>query len=133
MNAGRRPSTCTATTVPVRRWEVVNSPLWCCVWVDGPHRSGADGRLRVAVAGVRVLHDRPGNPRRREPGDPGTREAVAHPRPLRQTRALLAVPRVVLRHRIRHWISHADRTLVMSCRARTRHTYDGTRRDGRMT
>ncbi len=24
-------------------------------------------------------------------------------------------------------------TLVMSCRARTRHTYDGTRRDGRMT
>jgi hypothetical protein len=23
--------------------------------------------------------------------------------------------------------------LVMSCRARTRHTYDGTRRDGRMT
>jgi len=35
--------------------------------------------------------------------------AVPHPRPLRRTRALLAVPGVVLRHRIRHWISHADR------------------------
>src|SRR6266545_2626947 len=112
MNAGRRPSTCTATTVPVRRWEVVNSPLWCCVWVDGPHRSGADGRLRVAVA--------------------GTREAVAHPRPLRQTRALLAVPR-----RAPPPDPSLDQPcraiLVMSCRARTRHTYDGTRRGGRMT
>ena len=28
---------------------------------------------------------------------------------------------------------HADRPMVMSCRARTRHTYDGTRREGRMT
>ena len=44
-----------------------------------------------------------------QPADPGTRQAVAHPRPLRRTRALLAVPRVVLRHRFRHWISHADR------------------------
>ncbi|MEV0785605.1 hypothetical protein AB0I52_22055 [Streptomyces sp. NPDC050423] len=37
------------------------------------------------------------------------RQAIAHPRPLRRAHALLAVPRVVLRHRIRNWISHADR------------------------
>jgi DDE superfamily endonuclease len=29
-------------------------------------------------------------------------------------------------------LGHADRPLVMSCRARTRHTYDGTRRGGRI-
>jgi S-adenosylmethionine:tRNA ribosyltransferase-isomerase len=31
------------------------------------------------------------------------------------------------------WHEFGDLCLVMSCRARTRHTYDGARRDGRMT
>ncbi|MFF3577680.1 hypothetical protein [Streptomyces mirabilis] len=36
-------------------------------------------------------------------------QAIVDPRPLRRNRALLLVPRVVLRHQIRHWISHAGR------------------------
>src|SRR5690349_499485 len=97
-----------------------------------PGELGLGSKIKsILFGGPRAVPVRPCPPRRREPGDPDTRQAVAHPRPLRRTRALLAVPRVVFRHRIRHWIRHADR--VMSCRARTRHMYGGTRRGGRMT
>ena len=71
-------------------------------------------------------------PRRREPGDaarasgPAPAPTPADPRPPRRTACRALPPDPSLDQPCRP-------TLVMSCCARTRHTYDGTRRDGRMT